>query len=62
MLHRYTGCCIDVFGSCFEHVAAMRMEGFVIVSCTPSAGRLANSGDRYVDNYIMYCETSAEPV
>lgn len=60
--HGYTGCTIDVFVTCYEWVAALRDEGFVITACVPEAGILSGFDDRHVDSYVMYKELGIPPV
>jgi hypothetical protein len=59
---QYTGCTLDVFVTCFELVAALREEGFVITACIPDAGLVSGFPGRHMDNYVMYKELSIPPV
>lgn len=58
----YTGCMIDVFVTCFEQIAALREEGFVVTACVPSAGVVSEFPQRHIDSYVMYKESVVPPV
>lgn len=53
---RYRGCTVDVFITCVELVAALREEGFFIVSYVPDAGLVSGFPGRHIASYVMYKE------
>jgi hypothetical protein len=59
---RYTACAINVFVTCYELVAALREEGFVITACIPEAGLVNGFPGRHIDSYVMYKELNCLPV
>jgi len=58
----YTGCTIDVFVTCFEWVAALREEGFIVTACIPSAGIVSGFPDRHIESYVLYKEINEPAV